>query len=79
MAKKEKKVAKKAEEVWYAIEDFNNPETVSVYPFESIDAAVKDWLKENPVSATADDVYLYEVKLLGKIKIETKTTYEIKQ
>ena len=79
MSKKITKKTAKIDKVWYAIEDYDNPENASVYPFESIDHAVKDWLKENPVSSIKDSVYLYEVKLLGKISIETKTTYEIKQ
>jgi hypothetical protein len=81
MAKKtQKKVeAEKIDKVWYAVEDFDNPKNASVYPYESIDGAVKDWLNENPVSATEDDIYLFEVRLLGKLSIETKTTYEIKQ
>lgn len=81
MAKKtQKKVeAEKIDKVWYAVEDFDNPEDTSIYPYESIDGAVKDWLKENPVSATEDDIYLFEIRLLGKLSIETKTTYEIKQ
>ena len=82
MAKKvQKKPAKKAEKidkVWYCIEDFNNPEGGPIYPFESIEHAIKDWTSETAKEPN-DDIYLYEVRLLGKVKIETKTTYEIKQ
>ena len=76
MAKKQPQ--KKTEKVWYAIEDFDNPEKTSVYPSESINHAVKDWAEENAVDAQ-DELYLYEIKLIGKISVEAKTTYEIKQ
>ena len=77
IAKKENK-SEKIDKVWYCIEDFDNPEGGPIYPFESIAHAVKDWTTEN-TAEPKDNLYLYEVRLLGKVKVETKTTYEIKQ
>lgn len=77
MAKKTQKAEPK---IWYATEGFKNPIDESIYPYESIEDAVKDWMNSNEGSDGKDaTLYLYKIELIGPIKVKQEVVYEVIQ
>lgn len=68
-----KAIKPESTKVWYAIEEYPNPNNCEMYPFNTLDKAIECY-----DGSFTGKLYAYKIVPLGEIEISRKVEYKFK-